>query len=137
MPPDSHAADRNLLFGIVALQMGFISRDQLIAAMQAWVFDKRKRSPVGSNIPGSSRSMAWARSPKIGCTMPCGSGSARIPGQYDDFPFQSLPGRRQIERRVGIKESIGTKREADGCDWHYRPILNAGDVRQAEGVPQN
>jgi hypothetical protein len=27
MPPDSHTADRNLLFGIVALQMDFITRD--------------------------------------------------------------------------------------------------------------
>ena len=34
MPPHSHTADRNLLFGIIALQMDFISRDQLIAAMQ-------------------------------------------------------------------------------------------------------
>jgi hypothetical protein len=42
MPPISHAADRNLLFGIVALQMDLISRDQLIAAMNAWVFDKHK-----------------------------------------------------------------------------------------------
>ena len=42
MPPNSHAADRNLLFGIIALQMDFITRDHLIAAMQAWVFDKRK-----------------------------------------------------------------------------------------------
>jgi len=42
----SHSqADRNLLFGIIALQMDFISRDQLIAAMQAWVFDKPK--PLG------------------------------------------------------------------------------------------
>jgi hypothetical protein len=37
----SHAtADRNLLFGILALQLDFITRDQLVAAMQAWVFDK-------------------------------------------------------------------------------------------------
>jgi len=36
------SADRNLLFGTIALQMDFVSRDQLIAAMQAWVFDKRK-----------------------------------------------------------------------------------------------
>src|SRR5437870_1645525 len=36
------AADRNLLFGVLALQMDFISREQLIAAMQAWVFDKGK-----------------------------------------------------------------------------------------------
>jgi serine/threonine-protein kinase len=45
MPPNSHAADRNLLFGIIALQMDFISRDQLIAAMNAWVLDKHK--PLG------------------------------------------------------------------------------------------
>jgi tetratricopeptide (TPR) repeat protein/tRNA A-37 threonylcarbamoyl transferase component Bud32 len=39
------AADRNLLFGILALQMDFIGRDALIAAMQAWVFDKAR--PLG------------------------------------------------------------------------------------------
>ena len=38
-------ADRNLLFGVLALQMEFIKREQLIAAMQAWVFDKSK--PIG------------------------------------------------------------------------------------------
>src|SRR5207244_3996264 len=35
-------ADRNLLFGVLAMQMDFITREQLIAAMQAWVFDKSK-----------------------------------------------------------------------------------------------
>ena len=35
-------ADRNLLFGILALQMDFITRDALIAAMNAWVLDKAK-----------------------------------------------------------------------------------------------
>ena len=40
----SHA-DRNLLFGILALQMDFISRDVLVAAMNAWVLDKGK--PLG------------------------------------------------------------------------------------------
>jgi serine/threonine-protein kinase len=37
--------DRNLLFGILALQMDFISRDALIAAMNAWVLEKTK--PLG------------------------------------------------------------------------------------------
>jgi len=37
--------DRNLLFGILALQMDFISRDALIAAMHAWVLQKSK--PLG------------------------------------------------------------------------------------------
>jgi eukaryotic-like serine/threonine-protein kinase len=37
--------DRNMLFGILALQMDFIRRDALIAAMNAWVLDKKK--PLG------------------------------------------------------------------------------------------
>src|SRR6516225_9734471 len=40
MPPQ--LADRNLLFGIVALQMDFIDRDQLVAGMHAWVLEKHK-----------------------------------------------------------------------------------------------
>jgi WD40 repeat protein/serine/threonine protein kinase len=40
--PSRPSADRNLLFGILALQMDFISRDALIAAMHAWVLDKAK-----------------------------------------------------------------------------------------------
>jgi len=37
--------DRNLLFGILALQMDFIRRDALVQAMNAWVLDKAK--PLG------------------------------------------------------------------------------------------
>ncbi len=33
-------ADRNLLFGVLALQLDFISQAQLIAGMQAWVTEK-------------------------------------------------------------------------------------------------
>lgn len=35
-------ADRNLLFGILAVQMDFVPRDGLVAAMNAWVLDKEK-----------------------------------------------------------------------------------------------
>jgi serine/threonine-protein kinase len=38
----SHSSDRNLLFGILALQMDFISRDDLVTAMNAWVLDKSR-----------------------------------------------------------------------------------------------
>src|SRR3954469_8300343 len=38
-------ADRNLLFGILALQTDFISRDALLRAVRAWVPDKAK--PLG------------------------------------------------------------------------------------------
>src|SRR5262245_6284111 len=41
-PPMATEADRNLLFGILALQMDFVTRDALIAAMNAWVLEKSK-----------------------------------------------------------------------------------------------
>ena len=40
--PQRPASDRNLLFGVLALQMDFIGRDALVAAMQAWVFEKTR-----------------------------------------------------------------------------------------------
>jgi hypothetical protein len=39
------SADRNLLFGILALQMDFITRDQLVEGMNAWVLAKER--PLG------------------------------------------------------------------------------------------
>src|SRR5262245_39727695 len=39
------SSDRNLLFGILALQLNFIGRDALIAAMNAWVLNKDQ--PLG------------------------------------------------------------------------------------------
>jgi serine/threonine protein kinase/WD40 repeat protein len=39
-PTTSATADANLLFGVLALQMDFVGRDQLIAGMQAWVNEK-------------------------------------------------------------------------------------------------
>ena len=42
---DHVSVDRNLLFGVLALQMDFISRDGLISAMNAWVLQKSK--PLG------------------------------------------------------------------------------------------
>ncbi len=40
--PVARVSDRNLLFGILALQMDFITRDALVDAMQAWLFNKQK-----------------------------------------------------------------------------------------------
>ena len=39
----SDDANRNLLYGVLALQMDFISRQQLIAATAAWTEDKSRR----------------------------------------------------------------------------------------------
>jgi serine/threonine-protein kinase len=40
MKPSS--SDRNLLLGMIALQMDFVTRDELIAAMQAWTLEKSR-----------------------------------------------------------------------------------------------
>ena len=39
-------ADRNLLLGILAAQMDFVTRDDLFAAMNAWII--RKDTPLGA-----------------------------------------------------------------------------------------
>jgi WD40 repeat protein/Flp pilus assembly protein TadD len=41
-PPLPPSPDRNLLYGMLALQMNFVGRDDLFAAMQAWMFDRTK-----------------------------------------------------------------------------------------------
>ena len=38
----AETTDRNLLFGILAVQFGFIDRDQLIAAIKPWVLHKSR-----------------------------------------------------------------------------------------------
>jgi hypothetical protein len=40
--PSRPSADRKLLVDILALQMDFITRDALIAAMHAWVLDQNQ-----------------------------------------------------------------------------------------------
>src|SRR5437588_6982094 len=44
-PVSQAQADRNLLFGILAVQMDFVRRNDLLAALGAWVRDKAK--PLG------------------------------------------------------------------------------------------
>ena len=41
MPPTRDPA-RDLLFGLLALQNGLINQGQLVAAFQAWTFDKSR-----------------------------------------------------------------------------------------------
>ena len=35
-------SDRNLLFGVLAVQMNFVNRDDFVAGIQSWVSDKDK-----------------------------------------------------------------------------------------------
>ena len=72
------SSDRNLLLGIVALQMDFISRDALIAAMHGWTLDKtrslseilvkngasRPSRSLGARKPGRAAHRAPRRRPE-------------------------------------------------------------------------
>jgi tetratricopeptide (TPR) repeat protein/tRNA A-37 threonylcarbamoyl transferase component Bud32 len=45
MSSPSPSADRNLIFGLLALQMDFLSSEQLLDALHAWM--RRKTTPIG------------------------------------------------------------------------------------------
>ena len=47
------AADRDLLFGLLALQNGLIDQGQLVAAFQAWTRDKAR--PLADHLVGPRR----------------------------------------------------------------------------------
>lgn len=53
-------ADRNLLLGILAHQMDFVGRDDLFAAMHAWLLDKER--PLGALLVEQGRLSAARRS---------------------------------------------------------------------------
>src|SRR5687767_14309226 len=86
--PDSESrmpaatADRNLLFGIVAVQMDFVGRDDLLAAMNAWVLDKGKSLgeilvAMGKLPPDELALLDTRRSAARRCR--CGRGTATRP----------------------------------------------------------
>src|SRR5258708_7189737 len=45
MSSSSLSADRNLIFGLLALQMDFLTSEQLLDALHAWML--RKSTPIG------------------------------------------------------------------------------------------
>ena len=54
-PMAATAADRNLLFGLLALQNGLIDQGQLVAAFQAWTLDKVQAPGRSPRSPGRPR----------------------------------------------------------------------------------
>ncbi len=67
-------ADRNLLFGLLALQNGLIDQDQLVAAFRAWSRDKRRqiaeylveRGDLGADERGAVQAMVGLHEKKHG-----------------------------------------------------------------------
>ena len=115
MPP-SPAADRNLLIGILALQMDFVSRDALIAAMHAWVLDKAR--PLGDILAEQGALKPEHR------TLLEALVQAHL-AQHGDDPQQSLaalsslgPARRDLEQLADpdVQASLGVVASARPAD---------------------
>ena len=91
------AADRNLLFGILALQLDFITRDALIAAMHAWVLQKSK--PIGQIlIEQDDLGQRLARASRTGS------------GRDATFDASSLPIAVTMPRGVMSREGLFSRR---------------------------
>jgi WD40 repeat protein/tetratricopeptide (TPR) repeat protein/tRNA A-37 threonylcarbamoyl transferase component Bud32 len=112
-------SDRNLLFGILALQMDFIVRDDLIAGMNAWVLDKEKtlgQILVAQGVldprdhallePMIARHVAIHGGDPAASLAALGSGTAVRPG------LEAVPD-RDVQASVA---QLGTARNADDPD---------------------
>ena len=63
------AADRDLLFGLLALQNGLIDQVQLVAAFQAWTRDKAR--PLADHLVARGDLDAEQRAVRRGAWSPC------------------------------------------------------------------
>jgi formylglycine-generating enzyme required for sulfatase activity/tRNA A-37 threonylcarbamoyl transferase component Bud32 len=107
----SHSADRNLLFGVLALQLDFIRRDDLIAAMHAWVLDKGK--PLGEILREQGKLAGDERTLLEGLVR-------KHLERHGDDPQRSLatlggagPVRRELEQVADADVRAGLARAAD------------------------
>ena len=91
-------ADRNLLFGILALQLDFVSRDALIAAMHAWVLDKAR--PLGDILRDQGH-LGPERLQLLSALMATAAIRLRL--------RTILPQRHRIEVRPGASRGLGCR----------------------------
>ena len=93
-------ADRNLLFGLLALQIGLIDQDQLVAAFRAWSRDKGRQLAEYLVDRGDLR-----RRPAR-----CGPGDGRAPREEAWRQHREEPGRHS-RRPIDPREPRRTRRQ--------------------------
>src|SRR5260370_170700 len=107
--PTPFPADRNLLFGILALQMDFIRRDALIAAMHAWV--RHNGSPRGvlprKQTPVGAAEQPWPERRRLTLLPGLGCGAARRRAACASAGW-ARPEREQIAPPIGRRVPEGS-----------------------------
>ncbi|MFO0811462.1 MAG: serine/threonine-protein kinase [Gemmataceae bacterium] len=98
------SADRNLLFGILAVQLDFITRDALIAGMGDWLLDKGK--PLGDHL----RDLGHLSSARLQLLDALVEEHLR---QHDNDPQKSLAALSSVEPAVA--HSLTALADADVC----------------------
>ncbi len=118
------ASDRNLLFGILALQMDFIRRDDLIAAMHAWVLDKDQ--PLGL-ILSARGALSSARRNLIESLV------EEHLKQHSDDPQESLAA---ITVSPAVRQELATVSDANlqATLWSLSATAAKGDTGEAPPV---
>ena len=129
------AADRHLLFGLLALQNGLINQGQLVAAFQAWTLDKSKsladhleaRGDLTARQAGAARGAG--RGPPRGARRRRREEPGRRPGRQVDArePGQARrPGHRGDARPRGLRPRLDRGRRCATA----RPSYSVGDGHQ-------
>ena len=94
--------------------------------------EERHEALGGGVVVGARR-----RSRRASKTASGSDGESSFCASVSSIHCMSTGWRRKIERGVGVEESVGPEQEADRGDRHHRPVLDARDVRLAEGVPDD
>ena len=125
-------ADRNLLFGILALQIDFVGRDPLVAAMNAWVLAKHR--PLG-DILRERGALGEDEHALLEALVAAPAGPARRrrreePGGARPVAFGPRgPRRRRRRRRAGQPGPPRARRPSPESTAAYVPGPDADGVR--------
>lgn len=83
------APDRDLLFGLLALQNGLIDQVQLVAAFQAWTRDKAR--PLGGTWPPAATSTPGIATPSRPWSIATSGSTATSRRAWPPYPSTSRP----------------------------------------------
>ncbi len=127
------AADRNLLFGLLALQNDLIDRDQLVDAFRAWSRDKAR--PLAEHLGERGDLDSEQRAAVVGPRRAARQEAWRRPGEKPGIPsgrpLHSPESRRC--RRLGSQRHVGSHHVGPHPEWRSRPYNDS--LRRRRHLP--